>query len=178
MSTFLVYLYKKKPFRALKHTNTHTPEHQIMCSNSVLRFCATCAILLVIKLSCVLAYIISLFFTGGYYLSRTAHWWLLSLVHSALVDIIPCAQRTGGYYPLCTAHWWILSLVHSALVVIIPCAQRTGGYYPLCTPHWWILSLVHSALVDIIPCAQRTGGYYSLCTAHWWLLSIFCLLRT
>ena len=116
MSTFLVYLYKKKPFRALKHLNTWTPEHQILCSDSVLKFCATCAILT--KLS-----------------------WPLFSLHVSLATIIYQAQRTAGDYPLCSAHWRGLSLVLSALAGIIPCAQRTGGDYPLCSAHWRGLSL-------------------------------------
>ena len=43
MSTFLVYLYKKKPLRALKHPYTSIHPYtkfcaQILCSNSVLSF--------------------------------------------------------------------------------------------------------------------------------------------
>ena len=75
MSTFLVYLYKKKPFRALKHTNTWTPVHQILCSNSVLRFRA--------QILCYYSHHQALLRAGHYYLS-IFHWLLLSLVHSAL----------------------------------------------------------------------------------------------
>ena len=118
MSTFLVTYIRKNPFEL---PEVHTPEHQhsvlkfcaqIQCSDSVLKFCA--------QILCYHSHhqallraglLFSLHFSpGGYYLLCTAHWWILSLVHSALV----------GYYLLCTAHWWGLSLAHSALVGIIP----------------------------------------------------------
>ena len=106
MSTFLVYLYKKKPLRALKHPYTSIHPYtkfcaQILCSNSVLSFSSSSSLAL---------YFLSIF-----------HWLLLSLVHSALGWIISCAQRTGLYYLLRTAHWAILSLHFS----------RSGLYYLL-----------------------------------------------
>ena len=115
MSTFLVYLYKKK---TLKSSQTSQHIH-----TSVHKFCAQlCAQILCYPSHhpALLTTIFSPFFT----------WPILSLVHSALPDIIPCAQRTALYYPLCTAHCPILSL---------------------CTAHCPILSLVHSALPYIIP---------------------------
>ena len=109
---FFGHLYKKKPFRALKHLNTWYTK--FVCSNSVL-------ILLIIKLSCVLATIFSPFFTEVYYLSRTAHWGILSLAHSALIV----------YYLLRTAHWGILSLGHTEVIAIISWAYRSDCYYLL-----------------------------------------------
>ena len=112
MSTFLVYLYKKKPLRALKHPYTSIHPYnkfcaQILCYHS--------------HHQALLRYIFSPFFTGYYYLLCTAHWVGLSLTHSALGWIISCAQRTGLYYLLRTAHWAILSLHFS----------RSGLYYLL-----------------------------------------------
>ena len=127
MSTFLVYLYKKKPLRALKHLNTWTPVHQILCSNSMFKFCATCAtcaIILIIKLSIFL----SMF-----------HWLLLY----TLRDIIHRAQRADWYYLSCSACWLILSILLSVLIDIIYQAQRTDWYYLSSTPKWFILFIVH-----------------------------------
>ena len=113
MSTFLVYLYKKKPLRALKHPYTSIHPYtkfcaQILCSNSVLKFCATCAILLIIKLSCVLATIFSPVFT----------WAILLIVHSALWGITSWAQRAAEYYLLGTAHCGLLPLGHTEVTAI------------------------------------------------------------
>ena len=101
------------------HLYTRTP-------NSVLKFCA---ILLIIKLSCVLATIFSPFFTGYYYLSCTAHWLLLSVMHSALAAIICHAHRSGCYYLPCTPKWLLLSAMHTEVAAIICHAHRSGGYY-------------------------------------------------
>ena len=109
MSIFFLLTYiRKNPFEL---PEVHTPIHPytIICSGPSHH--VSYAILLIIKLSCVLVYISSPFFPC---------WPLLSL-HFSLVDIIPRAQRTGGYYPWRKAHWWILSLHFS----------RIGGYYPL-----------------------------------------------
>ena len=111
MSTFLVYLYKKKPLRPSRgpytsvHLNTCTP-------NSVLRFCATCAILT--KLS-----------------------WPLFSLHVSLVYITYRAQRTVGDYLSCTAHCGGLPIVHSALWGITYRAQRTVGDYLLIFHELW-----------------------------------------
>ena len=75
MSTFFWYTYiRKNPFELSNIRGPYTSIHQIrtpkllkLCAsnsvlNSVLKFCATCAILLIIKLSCVLAlYYLSIF---------------------------------------------------------------------------------------------------------------------
>ena len=106
---FLVYLYKKKPLRALKHTNTWTPVHQILCSDSGLQFCA--------QILCYPSHHQALLRAGHYfspalsYPSRTARCAILSSVHSALRYIIQCAQRIALYYPVCTAHCAILSRI-------------------------------------------------------------------
>ena len=135
MSTFLVYLYKKKPLRALKHPYTSIHPYtkfcaQIPCSDSVLRFCATCAILT--KLSIFL----SIF-----------HWLIFPLGHSALRYITSWAQRTVGDYLSCSAHCGGLPIVHSALWGIISRAQRTVGDYLSCTAHCGGLSLHFSRIV-------------------------------
>ena len=111
MSTFLVYLYKKKPLRALKHPYTSIHPYTKFCA----QFCAQ------ILSNSVLSFSSSSSLDADHYFLSIFHWLLLSLVHSALVGII-CPFFT---------HWWGLSIVHSALVGIIP----------LFFTHWWGLSL-------------------------------------
>ena len=106
MSTFLVYLYKKKPLRASRgpytsvHLNTKFA-HQILCSNSVLPVLS---------------------------LPSSLDHYFLSIFH--LAYLIQCVQRAALSYPVCTARCAILSSVHSALRYIIQCAQRIALYYP------------------------------------------------
>ena len=77
------YTYIKKPFRALKHTNIWTPEHQILCSNSVLRFSNS-----VLSFSSSSCGIMSIFSNGP----------------------IIFEKKTVLYYSLCTAQWVGLSI--------------------------------------------------------------------
>ena len=130
MSTFLVYLYKKKTLKTSQTSiHIHTSVHQILCSNSEI-LCSD-SVLPVLSFA-----LLTTFFSPCFTCP------ILSLGHSALVAITSWAQRTGGYYLLGTAHWWLLPLGHSALVAITSWAQRTGGYYLLGIPKWVLLPLV------------------------------------
>ena len=125
MSTFLVYLYKKKPLRALKHPYTSIHPYtkfcaQILCSNSVLPVLSFSSSS---SLACWPLFF-SPFFT----------WAILLIVHSALWGITSWAQRAAVYYLLGTARCGILPLGHSALRAITSWAQRTAGYYLLGIP--------------------------------------------
>ena len=137
MSTFLVYLYKKKPLRALKHPYTSIHPYtkfcaQIPCSNSVLRFSNSVLLCYPSHHQALLTTIFSPCFT----------WPILSLAHSALAYITSCAQRTGLYYLLGTAHWPILPLGHSALAYITSWAYRSGLYYLLYVYFLTLITLV------------------------------------
>ena len=114
MSTFLVYLYKKKPFRALKHTNTHTPEHQILYSCAILTKLSWPLFSLHFSLATIIPHAQR---TVGDYLSCTACCGILSSVLSVLRDIIYPAQRIAVYYSLCSAHCGILSNIFSRSVL-------------------------------------------------------------
>ena len=75
MSTFLVYLYKKKPLRALKHPYTSIHPYTKFCAQ-ILKFCA--------QILCYLCY-------------PSLSWPLFSL-HVSLAYLTHCAQRSGLYY--------------------------------------------------------------------------------
>ena len=127
MSIFLVnYISLLSSSQTPVHPYTRTP-------NSVLKFCA---IILIIKLSCVLTTIFSLCFTGCYYLPCTAQWLLLSAMHSAVAAIICHAHRSGCYYLPCTPKWLLLSAMHTEVAAII-CLLSTTRLSQIL--HWFLL---------------------------------------
>ena len=133
MSTFLVYLYKKKPLRALKHPYTSIHPYTKFCAQ-ILKFCATCATCAILR--SLDHYFLSMFHwlhAAGYYLACSACCAILLIVLSALRYLTHCAQRTALSYSLCTAHCGGLPLEHSALWGITSWAQRTVGDYLLGT---------------------------------------------
>ena len=142
MSTFLVYLYKKKPLRASR--GPYTSVHQILCSNSMLKLCA--------QTLCYLCYHSHHPSSLALYFLSIFHWLILSLGHSVLWGIICRAQRTVSLYLSRTAHWFY----------IISRAQRTVPLYLSRTAHCSILSLAHSVLFYIISYAYRSVLLYLL----------------
>ena len=157
MSTFLVYLYKKKPLRPSRgpytsvHLNTCTPNSVSHLGDEMIFF----------------------FSKGALHSCR-----LLFSLHVSLVYIIQSAQRTGLYYSLCTAHWVILlihfyrgGLSYSAIFTVV--GYLTHPFLP-----WWVILLIHfyrgglsySSIFTVV-------GYLTHPFLPWWVILLIHFYR-
>ena len=162
MSTFLVYLYKKKPLRALKHPYTSIHPYTKFCAHILYYLCYHS------HHQALLRYIFSPFFTALYYSLGTAHWVILLIGHSALGDITHWAQRTGWYYSLGTAHWVIL-LIHF---------YRSGWYYSLNDYYRFSLKFAHILIMTLSTHMWNLEQIVCLWAEQWsFKLSIFVLFK-